>query len=59
MSDINEYIKNKNCGLKSINTSLSITPALRPGLVNNLKHRALAQNISLLLIPDTHYKKKD
>jgi hypothetical protein len=26
-----------------MNISLSITPALRPGLLNNLKYRALAQ----------------
>lgn len=39
----------KNFGLKSVNVSLSIIPALRPGLLNDLKHWALALNLSLII----------
>jgi hypothetical protein len=54
MSDFDLNNKNKNYGLKSIIVSLSLTPNLSPGLINNLKHRALALNISLLIIPDIY-----
>ena len=54
VSDIEVYFKKRNFGLKSINISLSITPALMPGLVKNQIHWALALNLALLIIPDTH-----
>lgn len=47
------FTMNTYYGLKSTNVSLSITPGLSPGLLNVLGNRALAQNSSLLLIPDT------
>jgi len=54
MIDLDKYTKDKNFGLKSINDSLSLTTALRPWLINNLKYRALALNMSFLIIPDAH-----
>jgi hypothetical protein len=56
MKVIELFKNNKNYGLKSINGSLSITTALRPWLLNDLKPGALALNISLLINPDTHLK---
>jgi hypothetical protein len=46
-------ISNKSYGLKSIFNSLSITPDLSPGLLSVLDNRALALNLSLLLISNT------
>jgi len=40
----NLFINRSDYGLKSITNSLSITPDLSPGLLNNLKNRALAHN---------------
>jgi hypothetical protein len=54
MTDMDHSIKNKNYGLKSINQALSITTILRPWLLNKQVFRALALNISLLIIPDTY-----
>jgi hypothetical protein len=53
MKVIEVFTNNINFGLKSTNVSLSIIPALRPGLINDLKNWALALNFSLLIIPDT------
>jgi len=48
------YFKKSGFGLKSIMNSLSITPDLSPGLLDDLKNRALAQNSFLFMIPDSH-----
>jgi hypothetical protein len=43
-------------GIKSILNSLSITPDLSPGLLRVPDTQALALNLSLLLITETHNK---
>jgi hypothetical protein len=43
----------KHYGLKSIEFSLLISPALSPGLLIHIKNRALALNSSLILSFDT------
>jgi hypothetical protein len=50
--DSYKYNRDKNFGLKSINSSLSITTALRPWLLYDLESGALALNLSVLIIPD-------
>jgi hypothetical protein len=52
MIDLTGQIKDKDYGLKSINNSLSITTALRPWLLDDLKSRALALNFTLIIIQD-------
>jgi hypothetical protein len=48
------YFRKIRLGPKSIMNSLSLTPDLSKGLVNDLKDQALARNPFLFIIPDTH-----
>jgi len=52
---INVLMKNSDSGLRSASTSLYVISTYRLRLFNNQKNRALAQNYSLLIIPETHY----